>query len=56
MKSYESYYQTELVPEVRKQYMINDGKLKDLLVSPVQGKIIMDILHAPVVLVECNHT
>jgi hypothetical protein len=34
VKSYESYYQTELVPEVRKQYMINDGKLKDLLVSP----------------------
>ncbi len=38
VKSYESYYQTELVPEVRKQYMINDGKLKDLLVSPCARK------------------
>ncbi len=34
MKSYEKYYETVLVPEVRKQYMINDGNLKDLLLSP----------------------
>jgi hypothetical protein len=27
-----------LVPEVRNQYMINDGKLKDLLLSPRSRK------------------
>jgi hypothetical protein len=34
VKSYDSYHKIELVLEVRKQYMINDGNLKDLLLSP----------------------
>ncbi len=34
VKSYERYYETVLAPEVRNQYMINDGNLKDLLLSP----------------------
>jgi hypothetical protein len=32
-ESYERYYETVLVPEVRNQYMINDGNLKELLLS-----------------------
>jgi hypothetical protein len=38
VESYEKYYETVLVPEVRNQYMINDGKLKDLLLSPRSRK------------------
>ncbi len=38
MESYKKYYETVLVPEVRNQYMINDGKLKDLLLSPRSRK------------------
>jgi hypothetical protein len=38
VKSYERYYETVLVPEVRNQYMINDGNLKDLLLSPCLRK------------------
>jgi hypothetical protein len=38
VKSYKRYYETVLVPEVRKQYMINDGNLKDLLLSPCARK------------------
>jgi hypothetical protein len=34
VKSYKRYYETMPVPEVRKQYTINDGNLKDLLLSP----------------------
>ncbi len=38
VESYEKYYETVLVPEVINQYMINDGKLKDLLLSPCSRK------------------
>ena len=34
VESYEVYYNTKLKPEVRSQYMINDGDLKHLLLSP----------------------
>jgi hypothetical protein len=34
VESYERYYETVLIPEVRNQYMINDGNLKDFLLSP----------------------
>jgi hypothetical protein len=39
VKSYKRYYETVLVPEVRKQYMINDGNLKDVVLSPRVRKI-----------------
>jgi hypothetical protein len=38
VESYKKYYETVLVPEVRNQYMINDGKLKDLSLSPCSRK------------------
>ena len=38
VESYERYYETVLVPEVRNQYMINDGNLKELLLSPCSRK------------------
>ncbi len=34
VESYKRHYETVLVPEVGNQYMINDGNLKDLLLSP----------------------
>jgi hypothetical protein len=34
VESYERYYDTKLKPEVISQYMINDGDLKHLLLSP----------------------
>jgi hypothetical protein len=33
VKSYEEYYRIELKTEVRNQYLIDDGNLKDLLLS-----------------------
>ncbi len=56
MKSYDRYYETVHVPEVRNQYMINDGNLKDLLLSPRARKNIMDIVPAPIVSVVCSQT
>ncbi len=38
VESYERYYETVLVPEVRNQYMINDGNLKELLLSLLSRK------------------
>ncbi len=38
VKRYKRYCETVLVTEVRKQYMINDGNLKDLLLSPCARK------------------
>jgi hypothetical protein len=38
VESYKKYYETVLVPEVRNQYMIDDGKLKDLLLPPRSRK------------------
>jgi hypothetical protein len=38
MESYKRYYETVLVPEVRNKYMINDGNLKELLLSPSSRK------------------
>jgi hypothetical protein len=32
------YYETVLVPELRNRYMINDGKMKDVLLSPRSRK------------------
>ncbi len=56
VESYKKYYETVLVPEMRNLYMINDGKLKDLLLSPCSRKYKKDILHAPVVSVVCSQT
>jgi hypothetical protein len=39
VESYERYYETVLVPKVRYQDMINDGNLKELLLSPRSRKI-----------------
>jgi hypothetical protein len=33
VESYKTYYETVLIPEVRNQYMIIDGNLKELLLS-----------------------
>jgi hypothetical protein len=38
VESYERYYETVLVPEVRNQYMINDRNLKELILSPRSRK------------------
>jgi hypothetical protein len=38
VESYKSYYETVLVPEARNLYMINDGNLKELLISPCSRK------------------
>jgi hypothetical protein len=38
VESYKRYYETVLIHEVRNQYMINDGNLKELLLSPRSRK------------------
>jgi hypothetical protein len=38
MESYKRYYETVLAPEVRNQYMVNDGNLQELLLSPCSRK------------------
>jgi hypothetical protein len=38
VESYKRYYETVLVPEVRNQHMLNDGNLKDFLLSPCSRK------------------
>jgi hypothetical protein len=38
VESYTRYYETVLVPEVSNQFMINDGNLKELLLSPRSRK------------------
>jgi hypothetical protein len=38
MESYKRYHETVLIPEVRNEYMINDGNLKVLLLSPCSRK------------------
>jgi hypothetical protein len=38
VESYKRYYETVLIHEVRSQYMINDGNLKELLLSPRSRK------------------
>jgi hypothetical protein len=38
VESYKRYCETVLIPEVRNQYMTNDGNLKELLLSPCSRK------------------
>ena len=38
LESYKRYYETLLILEVRNQYMIDDGNLKELLLSPCSRK------------------
>jgi hypothetical protein len=38
VERYKRYYETVLIPDVRNQYMINDGNLKELLLSPHSRK------------------
>jgi hypothetical protein len=54
VKSYETHY-GKLTNEVKHQYMINNGNLRDRYFHHNLGKLKMDIQHAPVVSMVCSH-